>query len=130
MELAETKKAGRDLAGRDRLQHQCPSTEALLREVAQRNLPIRPQTARLNQLLDRYGAERLERAIRETLERGAPSAASVAHVLDRMTRDKQEAPPLQPIEHADPRVRDLRVEPHDLDGYDVLTQADKEDADD
>lgn len=119
-DLAAAKRAGRALVGRDRLRHHCPAVELLLEAIAQRNHPIRPQTAQLNQLLDRYGPERFDKAIREVLERGASSAASVAHVLDRMTREIGEAPPLEPLQHPDPRVRELRVHPHDLDGYDQL----------
>ena len=126
-DLAATKRAGRALVGRDRLFHHCPAAKRLLEAVAQRNLPIRPQTAQLNQLLDRYGPERLEQAIREVLERGASSAASVAHVLDCATGEKGEAPPLEPLQHPDPRVRELRVRPHDLQGYDQLAERSAED---
>ena len=124
--LAKAKQTGRALVGRERLRHHCPAVEPLLQAIADRNQPIRPQTARLNRLLDRYGAERLEQAIQEVLERQTPSAASVAHVLDRMTQDRGEAPPLQPIQHFDPRVRDLRVKPHDLGSYDHLARHDPE----
>lgn len=129
-QLAAAKRAGNGLTGRDRLRHHCPAVDRLLQEVADRNHPLRPQTAMLNQLLDRYGPERLKQAVEEVLQRGAASAASVAHVLDRMSIDKGEPPPLQPVSHQDPRVRDLRVRLHDLRSYDQLAATRPEEQDD
>ena len=120
--LAKTKRAGRALAGRDRLRHHCPSAEAFIEAIAKRDQPVRPQTAHLNRLLDRYGAEDLERALVAALTSGAVSAASVAHVLDQQTTARGEAPPLQPLQSTDPRVRDLRIQAHDLSPYDALAQ--------
>ena len=48
---------------------------------------------RLLQLLDRYGAPELDRAIAEALARGAPGAASVAHMLDQRHARPQVAAP-------------------------------------
>ena len=62
-DLAAEKRRGRALMGRDRLRHHCPSTEAMLQAIAQRNQPIRSQTAHLNRLIDRYGAETVEQAM-------------------------------------------------------------------
>jgi hypothetical protein len=44
----------------------------------------------------------------------------VAHLLDQQTRARGIAPPLVVPLPDDPRVRDLRVTPHALTGYDAL----------
>lgn len=118
--LAAKKRLGRPLVGRDRLRHHCPSAASFFDALALRDQPLRPQTARLNRLLDRYGAERLDRALREALERGAVSAASVAHLLDQQTKREGEAPPLEPPQLADPRAQALEIKAHDLRPYDAL----------
>lgn len=78
-------------------------------------------TTRLLKLLDRYGAADLDAALAEALTRGAISAASVAHLLDQQARLRGQAPPLDVVLPDDPRVRDLRVEPHSLAPYDELS---------
>lgn len=126
--LADKKRTGKPLVGRDRLRHHCPSATAFFEALALRDQPIRPQTARLNRLLDRYDAKSLELALREALDRGAVSAASVAHILDRQTQRRGELPPLQPQQLADPRAQSLEIDAHDLRPYDALgTPEDEED---
>jgi transposase len=119
-ELARDKRRAHDLRGRDRLRAACPQADALLDALALRNAHLGGHTSRLLQLLDRYGAADLDRAIGEALARGAPNAGSVAHLLDQWARARKAPPPLDPVLPADPRVRDLRVTPHALDRYDAL----------
>ena len=59
--------------------------------------------------------------VAEALARGAISAASVAHVLDQQARLRGQAPPLDVVLPDDPRVRELRVQPHALAPYDELS---------
>src|SRR5690606_35590582 len=115
-----------ELRGRDRLRAACKHADALLDQLALRLENLGGQTTRLLQLLDRYGGPELDRAIVEALARGAPSAASVAHLLDQRARARKSLPPLDAVLPDDPRVRDLRVTPHALDGYDALYAADDE----
>lgn len=124
--LARDKRRAHDLRGRDRLRATCKHADALLDALALRLENLGGQTTRLLQLLDRYGATELDRAIAEALARGAPSAASVAHLLDQWARARKAPPPLDAVLPADPRVRDLRVTPHALDGYDELYAVDDE----
>ncbi|MBK8409362.1 MAG: hypothetical protein IPL19_15420 [Sandaracinaceae bacterium] len=56
------------LRGRDRLRALCPHANALLEVIAARNEPVRQRTAKLNQLLDLYGANALDAAIVQALE--------------------------------------------------------------
>ena len=122
-ELARDKRRAHDLRGRDRLRSTCRHADALLDALAVRNEHLGGHTTRLLQLLDRYGAAELDRAIAEALVRGSPSAASVAHLLDQWARARKAPPPLDPVLPADPRVRDLRVTPHALNRYDELYAA-------
>jgi hypothetical protein len=92
----------------------------LLDALALRGEPLGSHTTRLTQLLDRYGAPELDRAIADALARGAPGAASVAHILDQRARARKALPALDAILPNDPRVRDLRVTPHALARYDEL----------
>lgn len=118
--LARDKRHAHDLRGRDRLRSVCKHADAMLDALALRGEPLGGQTTRLLQLLDRYGAAELDRAIAEALARGAHSAASVAHLLDQWARARKVPPPLDAVLPDDPRVRDLRVTPHALDRYDEL----------
>ena len=119
-ELARDKRRAHDLRGRDLLRSVCKHADALLDALALRGESLGGHTVRLTQLLDRYGAAELDRAIAEAIARGATGAASVAHILDQRARAKKTPPPLDAILPDDPRVRELRVTPHALDRYDEL----------
>jgi len=86
-------------------------------------------TARLGRLLDHYGAAEMDAALTDVIARGALSTESVAHVLDQRARARRSAPPLDVPLPDDPRIRDLRVTPHGLAGYDRLSAPDTEDDD-
>ena len=119
-ELARVKRRAHDLRGRDLLRNACKHADALLDALALRGEHLGSHTGRLTQLLDRYGAAELDRAIAEALTRGASGAASVAHILDQRARARKALPALDAVLPADPRVRDLRVTPHALERYDEL----------
>jgi transposase len=105
---------------RDRVVEACPRAHEFFAELCRREVPLSSQTAKLRRLLDVHGPDALDAALAEALARGAVSAASVAHILDRQQREANKPPPLVPIISSDPRVRDLRVIPHSLDPYDAL----------
>lgn len=123
--LARDKRRAHDLRGRDLLRSSCKHADELLDALALRGENLGGHTARLTQLLDRYGAAELERAIVDALARGAPGAASVAHILDQRARARKTLPVLAAVLPSDPRVRDLRVTPHALDRYDALYAAER-----
>jgi transposase len=118
--LAREKRQAHELRGRDLLRISCPQAEAFLEALALRGEPLAGHTARLLKLLDRYGPAELDHALEEAISRGAISAISIAHILDRRARSRQELPPIDVVLPDDPRVRDLRVTPHALSGYDDL----------
>ena len=118
--LAREKRHAHDLRGRDRLRQACPHADAFLDALALRGEPLAGQTTRLLRLLDQVGASALDAAIADAVGRGAISAASVAHLLEQGRRARRQPPPIDLVLPADPRVRDLRVTPHALSGYDAL----------
>ncbi|HWA38272.1 MAG TPA: IS21 family transposase [Burkholderiales bacterium] len=125
--LAAEKRRARDLRGRDRLRSVCKQADAFLDALARRGDALATATARLGRLLDHYGAAELDAALADALARGALSADSVAHVLDQRARARRAAPPLDVPLPDDPRIRDLRVTPHPLDGYDRLAARTEDD---
>lgn len=126
-ELAREKRRAHDLRGRDLLRSACKHADELLDALALRGESLGGHTTRLTQLLDRYGAAELDRAIADALARGAPGAASVAHILDQRARARKALPVLDATLPDDPRVRGLRVTPHALDRYDELYAAEPDD---
>jgi transposase len=120
--LAAEKRHAHELRGRDRLRASCVHAEAFLHALAERNEPVASHTRRLLSLLDSYGPRAVDQAIQEAITRGALSSESVAHLIDQQARMRKRKPPiLSPSLSGDPRVRDLRVVPHDLAAYDALS---------
>jgi transposase len=120
--LADEKRHARELRGRDRLRASCAHAEAFLGALVERNEPIASHTRRLLTLVDSYGARAVDEAIKEAMARSALSSESVAHLVDQQARKRKRKPPiLAPSLSDDPRVKDLRVVPHDLVAYDALS---------
>jgi hypothetical protein len=64
---------------------------------------------------------------KETLESGTPHPHSVRLALERR-REARHAPPPIAIHFSDHvRAKDVAVQPHRLDRYDALTEADRDD---
>lgn len=77
---------------------------------------------RLTRLLELYGAEPLNAALAEALERGTPNLASVEFLLEQHRRAANRRPPL-PVDLAErPELAALHVQPHSLSAYDQLSQ--------
>ena len=120
--LTDAKRRALELRRRDRVRGACPSAAAFLDALARRGEPIGSHAAHLARLLDAHGAAAVEAALVEALERGAVSAASVAHLLEQHSRARRAPPPIAVVLPDNPRVRDLRVTPHALRHYDALSQ--------
>jgi transposase len=114
---------------RDRLRGACPTAATFLDALARRGEALGAHAARLARLLDAHGPGALEAALVEALDRGAVSAASVAHLLDQRARARKAPPPIPVVLPDDPRVRDLRVTPHALADYDTLAKETDDDND-
>ncbi len=127
--LEREKRRGRKGRATHRLVHAAPTIAKLLSELAARGENLGSQTSRFLKLLERYGAERLERAACEVLQKGLIDPRSVELVLER-ERIEEKRPPIVPVElPADPRVREISVRPHDLSSYEVLTREEERDGD-
>ncbi len=119
--LAREKRRAHEFRGRDLLRSHCPHADDFLEALALRGEPMGGHTSRLLKLLERYETADLDAALDQALRCGAISAASVAHILDQQARSRGQAPPLDVVLPDDPRVRELRVEPHSLTPYDDLS---------
>jgi hypothetical protein len=72
-------------------------------------------------LLDDHGAAALTAAVDAALTREAPSAGTIAHLLDHHRR-RRGLPPVVPIVLPNhPGVQDLTVQSHALETYDALS---------
>lgn len=109
-----------------------PEAERFLAAAFPRHRSTALLSTRLSRLLALYGAELLQGALREALERGTPTLASVEYLIEKSRRQAQRQPPL-PVDLADrPELAGLHVQPHPLSDYDLLaaTQAEEDDSDD
>ena len=78
------------------------------------------QTRQLLGLLEDYGAEALQEALTQALQRGTPRASSVAFLLHRSRR--RAAAPLPVDLRRRPELADLHVQSHSPEGYDDLSE--------
>lgn len=121
--LVEEKRSAREHRGLDRLARAARTSRAFLRIVAERGGNIGSTTARLLTILDSVGADELEEALVEALERDTVHAGAVRQIVDRRRSARGLPPPVSiPItrgEHAD-----LVVTPHALSTYDALKKED------
>ena len=119
-QLVSDKQAARRVRSRDRLCLTLPQAERFLQAVLERDESLGSTTRQLVGLLDDYGPDDLGAALDEALERGTPTASSVAQLLEQARRKRRELPPVPMEMSRDPRIRNLHVTPHRLEGYDDL----------
>ena len=120
--LVEYKRQAKEHRGIDRLAAAAPQSRELLDELAQRGANLGHATVCLLRLLDEFGAERFQGAVREALRRGTPHHHAVRQILETGRRARGERPAI-PVELPDdPRIRDLVVRPHLLESYDALAE--------
>jgi hypothetical protein len=99
-----------------------PEVETFLAAAFPRYRNTALLTTPLERLLGLYGQEALRAALREALQRGTPTLASVEYLLEKNRRQAQRRPPL-PVDLADrPDLAALHVQPHALDAYDRLSK--------
>ncbi len=119
--LIDYKRAGSAHRGVDRLAAVAPNSRDLLTHAAERGENLGTLTAMLLRLLDQYGAQELQLAITDALERGVPHPTAVRIALERRRDERGAVPPLPVPLSADARRRDPVVRTHDLASYDTLT---------
>ena len=120
--LVAAKRAGAKERGQNRLRVAVPSSELLLKQAGERGHSLRSLVRALQRLLDQYGANELELACTEALERGVPHDNAVRQSLERRREEKQLPPALAPLLPDNEQARNLTVRPHPLAAYDQINQ--------
>jgi transposase len=118
--LVANKREARKHRGQDRLINAVPSSQDLLNKAAERGYSLGIITANLLELLDDYGREEFEIAIKAALEQDVPHTNAVRIVLEKRREMQNKLPPIHLDLPKDKRVRELIVKPHDLKSYDQL----------
>ena len=117
--LVEQKRHAHQSRGFNRLFPLVPSSQTMIEKIAERGGNLGATTSGLLQLLDRVGAELLERAVAEVVGHDQPHLRAVHHALDRLRYEAGLPPPLSvPVTH-DERAA-VNVRPHALSTYDRL----------
>ena len=114
--LLRTKRKARESTRDGRLELAVPESAVLLERAFAEGESAAQQSAQLLDLLDRYGARAMRRAVREALQRNTPRASSVAFLL----RQSDSVTPLPLDLSRHPEAQSLEVRPHDLETYDEL----------
>ena len=91
----------------------------MMEKIAERGGNLGATTQGLLQLLERVGAELLERAVAEIIAHDHPHLRAVHHALDRLRHEAGQPPPLSVPVTTDARAA-VHVRPHALSTYDRL----------
>ena len=117
--LVEEKRRAHQSRGFDRLFAAVPSSRPMMERLAERGGNLGAVTSGLLQLLDRVGADWLERAVAEVVARDQLRLRAVHHELDRLRYEAGLAPALTvPVTAA--ANANAQVRPHALSTYDRL----------
>jgi transposase len=119
--LVTAKVAARPVTARERLRQAVPEIDPLIAQWATRGDAGISQLRRLLDLLDDHGAPALRAAVVEARTREAPSAGTIAHLLDQQRRRRGQPPAVPLVLPNHPGVQDLTVQPHALESYDALS---------
>jgi transposase len=112
----------------DQLHRAAPSVASLLELAAERGAILSRMTTGLRRLLDSYGAQALERAVRQALEQQTPHLGAVQQILEVQRKDRGAPPPLQNhLLPSDARIQDIDIRPHELETYDHILEDSNDD---
>lgn len=118
--LVERKKAAKQSRGQDRLIHAAGSSQAFLEMLDKQQYHLGQAVKALLKLLDSYGANELEAALKATLEQGTVHVNAVCQILEVRREQRQQPPPLSvPVND---KAKDIVVSPASLDAYKQLTE--------
>lgn len=117
--LVEEKRHAHQSRGFDRLFAAVPASRTMMERLADRGGNLGATTSGLLQLLDRVGAETLERAVAEVVARDQLHLRAVHHEVDRLRYEAGLAPALTVPVTTDARAG-AHVRPHALATYDRL----------
>jgi hypothetical protein len=113
----------------DQLHHASAFCEPFLCKVAKRGGNLGSTVAKLLRHLDAFGAEALDAALHEAVERDTAHLGAVRQLLDQRRHRLAAPPPLSVAISDDPRVRAQHVRTHDLSTYDQLARTNDDDHD-
>ncbi len=117
--LVEEKRRAHQSSGFDRLFAAVPSSRTMMERLAERGANLGAVTSGLLQILDRVGADWLERAVAEVVARDQLKLRAVHHELDRLRYEAGLTPALTvPVTTA--TGANAQVRPHALSSYDRL----------
>lgn len=117
--LVEEKRRAHQSRGFDRLFAAVPSTRPMMERLAERGANLGAVTSGLLQILDRVGADWLERAVAEVVARDQLQLRAVHHELDRLRYEAGLGPALTVPITSDANAN-AQVRPHSLSSYDRL----------
>jgi transposase len=117
--LVEEKRRAHQSRGFDRLFAAVPSSRVMMERLADQGANLGGATSGLLQLLDRIGADTLERAVAEVLARNQLHLRAVHHEVDRLRYEAGLQPALTVPVTTDARAN-AHVRPHALSTYDRL----------
>ena len=117
--LAEEKRRAHQSRGFDRLFAAVPSARTMMERLADRGANLGAATTGLLQLLDRVGADVLERAVVEVIARDQLHLRAVHFEIDRIRHEAGLQPALT-VPVTDELRANAQVRPHSLATYDRL----------
>jgi transposase len=117
--LVEEKRRAHQSRGFDRLFAAVPSSRTMMERLADQGANLGASTAGLLQLLDRVGADVLERAVADVLARGQLKLSAVHFAVDRLRYEAGLQPALT-VPVTDDLRANAQVRPHSLATYDRL----------
>ena len=117
--LVQEKRRAHQSRGFDRLFSVVPAARIMMERLAERGENLGAATSGLLQLLDRVGAELLERAVTEVVARDRLSLRDVHHEVDRLRYEAGLPPPMSVPVTSDARAL-APVRTHALSTYDRL----------
>ena len=117
--LVEEKRRAHQSRGFDRLFAAVPSARAMIERLAERGANLGATTSGLLQILDRVGADWLERAVAEVVARDQLKLRAVHHELDRLRYEAGMGPALT-VPVTTSQEANAQVRPHALSTYDRL----------
>ncbi len=125
--LVEQKRRAHQSRGFDRLFGVVPSSRPMMERIAERGGNLGATTSGLLQMLDRVGAEMLERAVAEVVAHDHMNLRAIHYVLDRLRHEAGQPLPLTVPVTTDARAA-VQVRPHALATYDQLHLTASDDA--
>lgn len=116
-EIMKRKRGAAASTGRDRIRMAAPGIDIVVERWVEAGRNVGSMVAQTRKLLDLYGRDVFEKAIRETIERGTHDPGEIGVLCEKHRRAAEQPIPIEVPLGDD--VPDRDVVPHDLGSYDV-----------